>query len=102
MTSSYEREKGDKFCTKHPREVLTFSCGDCVNELICNVCISTEHQGHKCTNLDLFAKEKYNFIENFKNDTQTEYTIPKIDSIVRSAEMSVSRFEKCISADIDN
>ena len=38
MKSSNEnqREKGDKFCPKHPNKELTLTCDDCGSDLVCN------------------------------------------------------------------
>ena len=103
MESSDEKKrgKGDKFCPKHPNKELIFSCDDCASDLVCSLCISTEHKGHKFTDLDLLAQEKYKFIQDFKDEVQNEYSIPKIDSIIQGAEISVSRFEITITDDID-
>ena len=94
------REKGDIFCPKHRTKELIFSCDDCADTPVCSLCISTEHKGHKCTDLDLLAKAKYNFIQDFNNEIQTENTITKIADNIQIAEYSVSLFEKSISAEI--
>ena len=99
MESHHLRKKGDQFCQKHPKKELTFSCDDCDDTPVCNLCISRNHKGHEVTDIDFLAQTKYNYIQVF--NINTKYIFPKIETNLQRAEDSMSTFEQSISADID-
>ena len=100
MASHHRRKKGDKFCPKHPKKELTFSCDDCADTPVCSLCITTDHKGHKFTDLDSLAQAKYNFIQDFNNEIKTQI-IPKIENNLQHADVSMGTFEQSIAVDID-
>ena len=99
--SSIIRPKGNKFCLKHPNRELIFTCDNCEETLICDICVSSEHKGHTFAAIAMGVQGQFNIIQDFNTFTE-EKTIPKLEETEKAAEISFDEFEQHIRSDITN
>ena len=98
MATANMRKIGEQFCEKHPNQELNFLCEDC-DSPVCDICISTLHQNHTLTSVNIVAQAKFNYIQDFNNKCKGE-RIPKTKQNIQDARNFTEEMEKKIDTDI--
>ena len=98
MAETY-REKGHRYCLKHINRELNFLCDDCKTP-ICDICVSTEHHGHKSTSVSLITQHKIDFIHKFNQKHETE-TIPQIDKHTKDADDVTKEMQTFVGKEVN-
>ena len=95
------RRKGHKICQDHAKRELIFTCDNCEDTPICDICITAEHKGHNVSSVALGAKERFDWIMLFNTRTEDE-TIPKFKKAEKAAELVFKDFKEHIHSEISN